>query len=356
MPALKLFIVSWKRLFMVTIKDVAREAGVSVATVSRVINNEPRVSQDTKSNVSAVMKRIGYRPNANARALVTKKSTTLGVVIPELQDPFFAALSHGADKVARNFGMQLLLSTGLRSAQSERDALELLLERRCDAIVMHSKNMPEEELTELCATVPGLIIIDRYIEAIADRCVWLDNYEGGRAAARHLLALGHKNIACISTKSILEDPVQRLEGFVEVLKKEANISIPEHLIEYAESNQLGGELAAKQLLAKQALAKGAPITAIFVFNDAMAIGVITSLIDSGLRVPEDISIVGFDDVLLARYSRPKLTTLRYPIEEMAEQAALLALKYRNNKEVDPTCCYYKYVPTFITRESTIAVD
>ncbi len=331
---------------MVTIKDVAREAGVSVATVSRVINNEPRVSQDTKTKVSAVMKRIGYRPNANARALVTQKSTTLGVVIPELQDPFFAALSHGADKVARNFGMQLLLSTGLRSAQSERDALELLLERRCDAIVMHSKNMPEDELIDLCASVPGLIIIDRYIPQLAERCVWLDNREGGRAAARHLLALGHSNIACISTHSILEDPEQRLEGFVEVLKNEANITIPEHLIEYAESNQQGGELAAKQLLAK-----GAPISAIFVFNDAMAIGVITSLIDNGFRVPEDISIVGFDDVLLARYSRPKLTTLRYPIEEMAEQAALLALKYRNNTEAT-TAGNLKYVPTFITREST----
>ena len=143
---------------MSTIKDVAREAGVSIATVSRVVNNGPKVGEKTKARVLSIMAELGYRPNENARALVTQKSKTLGVVIPDLSDPFFASLANGVDKVARQNNMQLLLSTGLITEESERQAIRLLLERRCESIVVHSKKLSDEEIIEFANKVPGLVL------------------------------------------------------------------------------------------------------------------------------------------------------------------------------------------------------
>ncbi|SEL72725.1 transcriptional regulator, LacI family [Colwellia chukchiensis] len=328
---------------MSTIKDVARAARVSIATVSRVVNNDAKVSDKTRASVLKVMADIGYTPNANARALVTQKSSTIGVVIPDLTDPFFASLANGVDQVARQHHMQLLLSTGQISAESELQAINVLIERRCDVMVVHSKKIKAEVLLKLAEKIPGLVLIDRYIAAIAHRCVWLDNEEGGRIAARHLMSLSHQHIAYISSKYEIDDPLTRLKGFTEQLPQQHLTSSPD-LIAYEEPNLRGGEIAAQKLLAK-----GLPFTAIFVYNDAMAIGAISTLEDNGFKVPSDISIIGFDDVLFSRYSRPKLTTLRYPIEQMAKKAALLALQLSKGEVSDEE---HKYIPNLVKREST----
>lgn len=331
---------------MATIKDVARLAGVSVASVSRVLNNGPKVSKKTIENVLKVVKDLNYTPNANARALVTQKSTTLGVVIPDLTDPFFASLAHGVEQVARQKNMQLLLSTGLVTAETEMQAINLLIERRCDVMVVHSKKLTDEALIELANKVPGLVLIDRYIEEIAQRCVWLDNLEGGKIAARHLLALNHQSFACISSKHQIDDPLLRLQGFQNELEL-ADVVIKENLIEYGEPTLQGGEMATQKLLAS-----GKSFSALFVYNDAMAIGAISTLEDNGFKVPSDISVLGFDDVLLSRYSRPKLSTLNYPIEEMAMQAANigLVLTAKQVKTIEDN--NYKYIPRLVKREST----
>lgn len=331
---------------MSTIKDVARIAGVSIATVSRVVNNGPKVGDKTRAKVLKIMEEIGYTPNANARALVTQKNMTIGVVIPELTDPFFASLANGVDKVAREKNMQVLLSTGLVSASSERQAINLLLERRCDAVVIHSKKLSDDELVELAQRVPGLILIDRHIERIKHRCVWLDNDEGGKIAARHLLSLEHKNFACITSQYEIDDPLLRLAGFQSGVA-EAGINLSDELIAKQEPTLQGGEIAAQQLLAQDAR-----FSALFVYNDAMAIGAISTFEDNGFRVPQDISVIGFDDVLLSRYSRPKLTTLNYPIEEMAAKAALLALEYRESPAEYSAPNGMKYLPRLVKREST----
>lgn len=332
---------------MSTIKDVARIAGVSIATVSRVVNKGPKVGEKTREKVLKVMQEIGYMPNANARALVTQKNTTIGVVIPDLTDPFFASLAHGVDKIAREKNMQVLLSTGLISESSERQAINLLLERRCDAVVIHSKKLSDDELVELSKRVPGLILIDRFIERIKHRCVWLDNAEGGKLAARHLLTMAHDSFACITSQYEIDDPLLRLQGFKDGIK-DAGFTLPENLISKQEPTLQGGEIAAQELLSRNV-----PFSALFVYNDAMAIGAISTFEDNGFRVPQDISIIGFDDVLLSSYSRPKLTTLNYPIEDMAANAALLALEYRDSPEQHSAPEGLKYLPSLVTRESTI---
>lgn len=335
---------------MATIKDVARISGVSVASVSRVINNGPKVSKQTIEKVTKVMLDLGYTPNANARALVTKKSSTIGVVIPHLTDPFFASLANGVEKIARQQKRQLLLSTGLVTAESEQQAINLLIERRCDVIVIHSKKLPDATLIALADKVPGLVLIDRYIEQIAHRCVWLDNLEGGKIAARHLLALKHQNFACISSKYKIDDPSLRLQGFASELNA-AGFNIEPQLIEYGEPDLQGGEITTQKLLAS-----GKQFSAIFVYNDAMAIGAISTLEDNGFRVPTDISVIGFDDVLLSRYSRPKLTTLNYPIETMAMQAANLACDLVNKKSTSEHDESLKHIPRLVKRESTSLKD
>ncbi|WP_286232929.1 LacI family DNA-binding transcriptional regulator [Thalassotalea sediminis] len=331
---------------MSTIKDVARVAGVSVATVSRVVNNGPKVSAKTKEKVRKVMCDLGYTPNANARALVTQKNTTIGVVIPDITDPFFASLASGVEQIARKNHMQLLLSTSEINAASEMQAIQLLIERRCDVMVVHSKALSDLQLIDLNKKIKGLVIIDRVIPGIEQQCIWLDNEEGGKIAARHLLALNHTALACISSHYPIDDPALRLRGFQQVLAEQV-VPLKEALIDQQEPSLKGGEIAAQNLLAS-----GETFSAVFVYNDAMAIGAISTLEDNGYHVPNDISVIGFDDVLLSRYSRPKLTTLHYPIEAMAKQAAELALRLADQNESETTVATLKHVPRLVKREST----
>ncbi|WP_026958201.1 substrate-binding domain-containing protein [Aliagarivorans taiwanensis] len=331
---------------MATIKDVAAAAGVSVATVSRVINNGPKVSDKNRAKVKQVMVDLGYRPNANARALVTQSSPTLGLVFSELTDPFFATLAGGVEKIAREHHRQLLISNGLVSADTERQAIETLLEQRCEALVVHSKALSDDELIAYAEANPAMVLINRHIPQIAHRCVWLDNRAGGEAAGRYLMSLGHQKIACVSSRYHIEDPQLRLEGLQQALA-EAGQPLADIAIEHGDPNQTGGEVATQNLLSKNLGA-----TAIVVYNDAMASGVISVLTDNGYRVPEDVSVIGFDDVLLSRYLRPKLTTMRYPIEMMAMEAAEMALSLSSGKTVSDC---HKYVPTLVKRDSVLAL-
>lgn len=330
---------------MATIKDVAQAAGVSVATVSRVINNGPKVGDKTRQRVKKIMDELGYRPNANARALVTQQSATLGVVLSELTDPFFATLAGGVQKVARERNMQMLLGTGFTKADTERRAIETILEQRCTNLVVHSKGLSDEELISYTKNVPGMVLINRFIPEIPERCVWLDNLTGGAFATKHLLSLGHKKFACVTSEYDIEDPVLRAKGFEQELVN-ADISLENIMYEHQIPNEVGGEAAAQNLLTK-----GMNATAIFCYNDAMASGVISVLTDNGYRVPDDISVMGFDDVLLARFLRPKLTTMRYPIEMMAIQAAEMAIMLGSGEAAGKE---HKYIPTLIKRNSVSA--
>lgn len=335
---------------MPTIKDVAAAAGVSVATVSRVVNNGPKVGETLRERVRQVMDELGYRPNANARALVTQRSKTIGVVLSELTDPFFASLAGGVGQVARESGLQMLISSGYVEEDTERKAIETLLEQRCEAIIVHAKSLSDEELIAFANQAPGLIFINRCIPTIQHRCVWLDNTTGGELAARYLYNLGHRQFAAITSNYDIEDPTLRIEGIQRALQ-ELNCPPESLAIEYGDPNETGGEQAAQNLLAR-----GINMTAILVYNDAMASGVMSVLADNGLRIPEDISVTGFDDVLLARYLRPKLTTLRYPIELMAIEASRMALLGAK----DPKALQKKYpqgrkyTPTLVKRYSTAA--
>ena len=313
---------------MVTIKDVARIAGVSTATVSRVIHDGAQVGPECRARVKKIIAELGYRPNSNAQALVGKTSRTIGAVTPKLSMSFFGTLASGIEKAAREHNFKLLMSNSLYETKSEIDAINSLREHNCSSIILHSEYSDAKSLIKLAKDIPGLVLINRYVPQIANRCVWIDNVLGADQATQYLLDKGHQHFAVITSIYRNGDPELRVQGTEQALQR-AGIQLDPQAIEKSTANIEGGEEAVKALLAK-----GCKFTALIAYNDLMAIGAIHALFDAGLRVPHDVSVIGFDDLPLARACRPRLTTMRYPVEEMAFYASNLAIVLNNpNKQL-----------------------
>lgn len=328
---------------MATIKDVAREAGVSVATVSRVINKSPKASENSIKSVTHAMKLLGYRPNANARALVSQSTNTVGVLVFDVSDPFFGTLVKAVDNVAREHGKHTLIGNGYHNAEDERQAIELLINNRCESLIIHSKALSDEELIGYANEVKGLVLINRQIPEIKERCIHLDNYKGTYLATEYLIRHGHSHIGCIASTHQIEDSDMRVEGYRAALK-DHNINLSNSYIEYGEPNSDGGEYAMTNLLAKSL-----PITGVINYNDNMAAGALSVLDENGIQVPNQMSVIGFDDGLIARYVHPKLTTIRYPIQMMAEKATRLALLLAKGLPIENEPMMFS--PTLVRRNS-----
>ncbi len=329
---------------MATIKDVAKEAGVSVATVSRVINNSPKAGKQSIEVVTKAMKKLGYRPNANARALVNQSTNMIGVLVSDVSDPFFGAMIKSVDEVAHEHNKNILVCNGYHDPERERQALEILINSRCESLVIHAKGISTQELIEYANELPAMILINRYIPQISNRCISLDNYQGAYMATEHLIQLGHTQIACIGSLHKIEDADERIKGYQAALR-DHNITLSDNYIEYGEPNSEGGEHAMTHLLAKSL-----PITAVVAYNDYMAAGAISVANNNGKHLPNQLSIIGFDDGLIARYVNPSLTTIHYPIALMAEKATRLSIALAN--KVQPRDEVLMFSPTLVKRGST----
>ncbi|NLS12669.1 substrate-binding domain-containing protein [Vibrio sp. SM6] len=328
---------------MATIKDVAKAAGVSVATVSRVVNHSPQVSQSALDAVTAAMKKLNYRPNAAARALVNQTTNYVGIVVNDASDPFFGMLITAVDKVIRQFDKQLLIGCGYHNANDERRALEFLINSGCESIILHAKGLSDQEIRDYCQRVRGLVIINRSVDGIEERCVSLDNYHGAFIATTHLIKQGHRQIACVASDQDIEDTHERIRGYSDALTQHG-IALTQNYIESGTPTAEGGSTAMMNLLSKSL-----EITAVVAYNDYMAAGVFETLEENGLNVPENISVVGFDDALIAQFVRPRLTTVRYPIAIMAQHAAQLALALPSQNSTEITT---SFTPTLVLRNST----
>ncbi|MGB5444730.1 MAG: substrate-binding domain-containing protein [Psychromonas sp.] len=328
---------------MATIKDVAREAGVSIATVSRVVNKSPKAGAASIKSVEAAMKSLGYRPNANARALVSKSSNIIGVLVSDISDPFFGALIKAVDQVARENNKHLLIGSGYHNADTEREAIELLINSCRESLIIHAKALSAEELIGFAKEVPGLVLINRYIPEISERCIAFDNFKGAYMATEFLINNGHKHIAYINSNHKIDDASERKAGYLQALK-DHNLPCPDHYTVAAESNDQGGKAGMIELLSKNI-----PISAVLAYNDFMAAGVLAALEENNIEVPAQISLVGFDNGLISRYVHPKLTTINYPVEIMARQATLLSLKLAKKEQYKPETSIFS--PTLVKRLS-----
>lgn len=329
---------------MVTIKDVARVAGVSTATVSRVIHNGGQVGDACRARVQKVIKELGYRPNTNARALVSKTSNTLGVVTPRLSMTFFGCLAAGVEKAAREQNYKLLMSNSLYETKTELEAIESLREHSCGAIILHSEYSDEQTLKNLAAEIPGLVIINRFIPELANRCVWLNNEAGAQKITEYLLDKGHRDIAVITSVYQNHDPEYRLNG-VKAALQGRGLKLNSAAVAESTANMRGGEEAVTQLLAS-----GVKFSAVVAYNDLMAVGAMNALQDAGVKVPEDVSVVGFDNLYVSTACRPKLTTMDYPVEDMASYAARLAIDLSTGENSIASHTHL-FMPTLVERSS-----
>ncbi|MEH6453105.1 MAG: substrate-binding domain-containing protein, partial [Psychromonas sp.] len=260
----------------------------------------------------------------------------------------FGTLDKAVDQGAHCQGKHLLIGNGYHDAQYERDAINLLINNGCEAIVVHSKALDDSELIALSEEVPGLVLINRYIPELAHRCIYLDNQKGSYLITEYLIKNGHQQIAYICSDHNIDDATQRKMGFMDALQK-SQLTCPDEYFEYAQPNEKGGEQAMKRLLAK-----GLPITAVVAYNDSMAAGALSYMFDNNINVPQDMSLVGFDDALIAQYIRPKLTTMSYPIQIMAEQATHLALALAKKEKIEQGNDL-AFIPKLISRDSVAAL-
>ncbi|WP_312737618.1 HTH-type transcriptional regulator GalR [Atlantibacter hermannii] len=333
---------------MATIKDVARLAGVSVATVSRVINASPKASEASRAAVQSAMEQLNYHPNANARALAQQTTETVGLVVGDVSDPFFGAMVKAVEQVAYHTGNFLLIGNGYHNEQKERQAIEQLIRHRCAALVVHAKMLPDSELIPLLKQIPGMVLINRIVPGFEQRCIALDDRYGAWLATRHLIQQGHSRIGYICSTHAISDAEDRLQGYYDALK-EHGLPINDRLVTFAEPDESGGEQAMTELLGR-----GKHFTAVACYNDSMAAGAMGVLNDNGIDVPNEISLIGFDDILISRYIRPRLTTVRYPIVTMATQAAELALALAQNQT--PSEVTHFFSPTLVRRHSVAAIS
>nr|WP_113867868.1 HTH-type transcriptional regulator GalR [Brenneria salicis]NMN90945.1 LacI family transcriptional regulator [Brenneria salicis ATCC 15712 = DSM 30166]RBP60523.1 LacI family transcriptional regulator [Brenneria salicis ATCC 15712 = DSM 30166]RLM30146.1 transcriptional regulator GalR [Brenneria salicis ATCC 15712 = DSM 30166] len=328
---------------MATIKDVARLSGVSVATVSRVINNSPKASSASRAAVHRAMAELKYHPNANARALAHQSAETLGIVVADVSDPFFGAMVKSVEQIAQATGKFLLIGNGYHNADQEKKAIEQLIRHRCAGLVVHAKMISDQELAALMNHIPDMVLINRTLPGYESRCVALDDRYGSWLSTRHLIQQGHQRIGFLCSDHPISDASDRLQGYIDALQ-EHGIEPNERLIARASPDEPGGEAAMTVLLSR-----GGEMTAIVCYNDSMAAGALSVLSDNGINVPQDMSVVGFDDVLVARYLRPRLTTVHYPVAAMAIHAAQLAIALSQGKPRKDTTNMFS--PTLVRRDS-----
>ncbi len=329
---------------MAKIDDVAKLAGVSPATVSRVMNGTSAVKASTREKVEAALAQLSYRPSHSARALARTKKTSLGLVVATFSEPFFMSLTESIVAFATENEVNLTTAIGGDSAEGEAEAIDTLLSHGCKAIVMHSKYLSVEQLTDLLNAIPSLVLLNRLVLGFEDRCVWLDNRVGAENMARRLIDAGHRQFACINRAEKIDDSVDRFAGWQRALQHHG-MALAEHSVAEADCTLAGGYDAVVQLLNNKA-----SFTALLCYDDSMALGAIRALADAGLSVPKHVSIVGFNDSYMARTSYPKLTTMHYPVEQMALEAGRLALQ-RIAAEKMIVQHVGRYLPVVIARQS-----
>jgi LacI family transcriptional regulator len=328
---------------MANIYEVAELAGVSLATVSRVINPGAKVSDKTRLKVLAAMEQLGYKPNSIAQSLATRSSNAVGVLVSELYGPFFGAMLSTIEKSFKAAGKFVLVAAGHSNEAQEREAIRFLVSRNCDALIVHVEALPDKCLVEHDHEKTPLIVMNRKVRGLADRCFSLDNELGGYLATQHLLKFKHKRIAYISGPMDFVDAKQRLAGHRRALE-EAGVKLDERLLHEGDYHETGGQEALNALFAK-----GIPFTAVVCANDDMAAGAMAAAHERGLELPRQLSIVGFDDSPISRYVYPKLTTVHYPITDMADMASRWVLKHVYEREQSDV--KQAFAPSLVVRDS-----
>jgi LacI family transcriptional regulator len=302
-----------------TVIDVARLAGVSISTVSRTLNGNKQVALDKREAVERAITQLNFQPNLSARSLRSGMTHMIGVLTQELQSPYFTGGTLGIEQGLAGTGYAPVFIPTHWDPQQELQRARLLLARKVDALILLSGNLSDEQVIELAKQRP-VVITDRKLTAPNVQSFYFDQVEGGRLATRHLIEQGHRRIAHIAGPFDIVDAAERREGYMQA-HSEANLSVDPRLIVAGDFLETGGASAMEALLARTR-----DFTAVFCANDQMLIGARLVLYRHGINVPQDMSLVGFDDVPQLAYLTPPATTVRQPIQEMGFAAARAVLR------------------------------
>lgn len=330
----------------ITIKEVAETAGVSTATVSHVINNTRHVETTTRQSVEQAMQELGYQPNSLARSLRSGETKTIGLVVPDVYNLFFADMARRIENLGYANGYSVILCNSDNNLAKQHNYIKTLITKQIDGVIFISAGESNEDLQKLADSRTPIVVADRVVPLSLADVVLLDNEQGGYEACKHLLDLGHKKIACITGPSDVSPSMQRASGYRRALK-EAGIEAPAEYVIPGDFTVFGGSESMSRLMKLDERP-----TAVFVSNDMMAMGAVTAARRLGLHVPEDVSIIGFDDIELARAFNPTLTTMAQPMQEMADIATSRLIAKMNSGEEGWENEQFTLTANLIVREST----
>ncbi len=329
---------------MTTIRDVAEEAGVSIATVSRVLNKQVSVSPATRVKVEKAIEQLNYQPNYLGRNLRRAETKIILVILQNISNPFYSKVVEGIEDLGHKHGYNIMICNTDSESERERSYLDLLVNRLVDGVILMEPEINSQELSQIGNDFP-VVQCCEYIEGTDVPHISIDNVEAGYTAINHLIKLGHTRIGMISGYNRLLSAMQREKGYKKALG-DAGINYDQDLIKYGSYGFTGGLRATKELLQM----KNTP-TAIFAISDITAIGAIRAIKEAGLKIPEDIAVVGFDNTSIASMYDPQVTTISQPRYDLGKISMEMLLNLINNEKVSSREVYLEH--ELIIRESTI---
>lgn len=323
-------ITVWAGDNLATIKDIAKKTNLSITTISMVLNNRaPSIPQKTKDLVIKTAKELNYIPNQSAVALVTKRTNTMGLIVPDIRNDFFSSLAKGIEDECMENNWTVILCNSNDMHERETEYIKMLSSKGVDGILYcvstdTDKDRFEEKVNLLESLRIKSIAIDRFFEVTNLISISMNHLKGGYIATKHLLDLGHEHIACVTGPRNLKDSNDRLKGYLMAIE-EHGIAFDESLIVEGDYRLEGGFNAVNKLLERE-------FTAVFAFNDMMAYGAFKALKKNGFNIPKDISIVGYDDIYLSEMLEIPLTTVHQPVVNMGKASARHLIELINNKK------------------------
>ncbi len=325
---------------MSTIKDVAKKAGVSISTVSYIINNKKKVRPQTKELVLKAIKELNYSPNLVARSLKTKKTHSLGVIVPDLSNMFFTEIIKGIEDIASKDGYVIILCSTYEDVKKEEKDLNTLLNKDIDGLIFIGTG--KTSIRNISKSTP-VVLVDRKLGS-SFLSVMVDNKKGGTLATDHLLSRRDSEVFLFTGPLTINTYFERMNGYIEALKKHG-YEYNEKLIINCDINYDGGISAFESLIKSNS-----NVRSIFAANDLIALGVERAVLKNGLKIPDDIMIVGYDDIPTSSIVNPSLTTIKQPTYQMGVTAAKLLFGQLNNKSLDSKHIILE--PELIIRETT----
>lgn len=329
---------------MSTIYEIARMVGVSTATVSRALSSRGYVRKDLKERILQVAREMDYMPNSFARGLVTKQSHILGLIMPDICNPFFPAVARGVEDVASENGYNVVLCNTDGSRAKENDYISVLRSQQTDGVIFTTSQVSSRHVKALIEAGIPVVLADRRLDIECDIVV-VDNVEGAYQMTRHLLEMGHTRIGIITGPMGVATSAERIEGHRRALV-EAGVEICDDLVMEGDYRQPSGHERALEFLRMPS-----PPTAVFACNDLMAVGALSAIEEAGLMVPNDVAVVGFDDIAIASAVKPRLSTMAQPMYEIGVIASRMLI----GRIKSPTKPYQTVVlqPQLVIRESSI---